>query len=1173
MLMRIMFIAVMFPCSLGACAQEQPGVRVLPAQSPTVSAQAGGVPALVRMMRTVDVQPDATMLRYPDVSATHIVFVYANDIWLVPREGGQASPLASPPGQESLPKFSDDGRTIAFAGNYDGNRDLYTIPVTGGVPMRVTHHPAPELLCGWTPDGKLLFSTGAFAGLQRQMQLATVSAAGGMPTKLPIPYGVMGAISPDGRQLAYTPETRDFSTWKRYRGGMATDIWIFDLQDLSARKITDWEGTDSLPMWHGRDVYYMSDAGPEHRLNIWRWDGTSGKRHQITDFAEYDVKWPSIGPGPDSQGEIVFQNGSQLYLLDLATGVSQIVKVTVPGDRPKIRPHQVDAGELITAADISSTGKRAALEARGDIWTAPAQKGPPRNLTRTCDVAERDPAWSPDGQWIAYFSDATGEYQLYVTQSDGKGETKQLTQDGETFYFSPTWSPDSKHILFFDKAGAIRLCTIESGETKLIDTDPYASRHPVSWSHDSRWLAYAKTADSRLLAIWLYNVESGESHQVTSGRFTDTWPTFDRKGDYLFFASNRKFIEPAYADIGGTFIYANTDMLLVVPLRDEVGSPWAPESDEETWGDEKEEDEEKDADNDDGQDKADEESDKKKPSDADENDKDKGEEESDDKESADDDKDDEEKKEEAKPVEIELEGFEHRAIPLPVKKGGFTSLAVNHEGKLLYARGALRGTDGKPSIQIFDPEEKDEEKAEKTVIEGTGWFVMSADGKKLLVSKDKTRAIVDAAADQKLDKPMSVTGIATIIDPRAEWRQMFLEAWRLQRDFFYDPHMHGVDWPAVRERYGKMIDHCASRRDVSFVIGEMIAELNVGHAYVWSGGDTEKGPKVSVGMLGADFELHDGAYSIAKIVEGAPWDVDARSPLSQPGVDVKEGDYLLAVNGVPLDTTKDPWAAFAGLADKVVTLTVSDKPTIDDEAREIIIKTLGDERDLRYRAWVEHNRAYVDEQTGGRVGYIHVPDTGINGQNELFRQFYGQTDKEALIIDERWNGGGQVPHRFIELLNRPLANYWTRRHGKDTPSPSPAHFGPKCMLINGPAGSGGDCFPYYFRQVKLGKLIGTRTWGGLVGISGNPGLIDGGAITVPRSAFYETDGTWGVEGHGVDPDIEVIDDPALMTDGGDPQLDAAIEHMLSEIKRNPYKPAPRPTYPDRSGMGIRKEDI
>jgi tricorn protease len=530
------------------------------------------------------------------------------------------------------------------------------------------------------------------------------------------------------------------------------------------------------------------------------------------------------------------------------------------------------------------------------------------------------------------------------------------------------------------------------------------------------------------------------------------------------------------------------------------------------------------------------------------------------------------------PVVIELAGFERRAIPLPVDKGSFTHLAVNREGQLLYVRRALRGSDSKSALKILDvldseKDDQDEKKREeKTVLADVGAFIMSADGRKIMAAKGGDFTIVTAAAEQKFEKPLKLGGMTTTIDPREEWRQLFRESWRIQRDFFYDPNMHGVDWPKMQEHYAQMIEDCASREDVTFVIGELISELNVGHAYARSGGDLEETPNVSVGMLGVDFELHDGAYRIARICEGAPWDVDARGPLSEPGVEVKEGDYVLAVNSVPVDTKRDPWAAFLGLAGEVVTLTVSEKPQLDDAARDVVVKLLDGEGNLRYRAFIERNRSHVAKKTDGRVGYIYVPNTGINGQNDLFRQFYGQLHTQALIIDERWNGGGQIPTRFIELLNRPVTNYWAVRNGRDWQWPPDSHQGPKCMLINGLAGSGGDCFPYYFRQRNIGKLIGLRTWGGLVGISGNPTLIDGGRITAPTFAFYELDGTWGVEGHGVDPDIEVVDDPALMVNGDDPQLDAAIKHLLEELDRNPFEPPARPKYPDRSGMGLSESD-
>jgi tricorn protease-like protein/C-terminal processing protease CtpA/Prc len=1282
-----------------------------------------------------DVRPHAGMMRYPDVSQTHIVFSYSNDLWLAPREGGTAVPLASPPGQEFHPRFGPDGQTIAFMGNYDGNLDLYTIPVNGGVPVRVTHHPAGETLCDWIPDGKLLFFTSGMGPYRRISQLFSVSSEGGLPGQLPVPYGARGAVSPDGRWLAYTPHNRDAATWKRYRGGMASDIWLFNLEDHTSKKITDWEGTDSFPMWHNDTLYYVSDAGPEHRLNIWAYDVDGGGHLQITHFEDYDVKWPAIGPGPAGKGEIVFQNGPELYLLDLATNKARAVEVFIPGDRPKLRPQATDAKEFIFDWDISATGKRAVLEARGDIWTVPAKKGSPRNLTRTAGVAERNPSWSPDKRWIAYFSDATGEYELYITQSDGKGETRQLTEDGKVFRYNPVWSPNSEHIAFSDYSGAMYLHTIDGGETRMIDQDPLARILRPRWSHDSNWITYTKTCDNQQPAIWLYNLETDEKHQVTTGFFSDYSPTFDRKGDHLYYASARSLGSPIYEDMGGSYVYAGTGTLIAVPLNADVEYPWAPESDEETWDDEEEEDDDE-GDDEEGEDEedGDDEGDGEEGEDEEDEEEDESDQEAEDdgvtgvwegtikgdepfppegfdltitirlsedsvsgtvsagpytgtitdgsfdretgglnfslevdtgegtetfnvtatiagesmtgsvtgtdfnatftasRTSTDvpEEEEEEEEEEAAEKVEIDIEGFEQRGLQLPVGRGRYGNMAVNDKNQLIYASYGVSGSGKSAEIKLFDLD--DEKKEEKTVVSGTGSFAISADGKKLLVRSGKSYAIVDAKAGQKLDKKIPLSGMRKTVDPREEWQQLFTDAWRIQREFFYAPNMHGVDWEAVRGQYAKMLDDCASREDVSYVISEMISELNVGHAYYMSG-STDRGPSVSVGMLGCDFELHDGAYRIKKIYHGAPWDSDARGPLSQPGVDVKEGDYLLAVNNLPLDTSEDPWAAFQGLAGRTVTLTVSSKPTLDyddqgdeqktdetvdaseepdavadeesdagankrtdaetdqeadteageedgeevdeeaaKEPREILVELMGSEGDLRFRAWIEQNRAYVEEKTEGKIGYIYVPDTAFDGQREMIRQFYGQRDKAALIVDERWNSGGFSPARMIEMLNRPVTNYWVRRHGRPNPAPGDSHQGPKCMLINGMAGSGGDAFPYYFRKAGIGKLIGTRTWGGLVGISGNPRLIDGAYVSAPTFAFFETDGTWGVEGHGVDPDIEVIDDPAEMVDGGDPQLDAAIQHLRAEIERNPYVPPSRPEYPDRSGMGIREED-
>lgn len=1249
-----------------------------------------------------DVTPAATMLRFPDVSADKICFVYANDVWVAPKTGGMATPLASPPGQESLPKFSPDGKSIAFAGNYDGNRDLYVIPATGGFATRATHHPAGENLSDWTPDGKLLFISNGLAGLQRQSQIFTVAPTGGMPEKLPVPYGAFSSISPDGTWLAYTPHSVDNRTWKRYRGGMATDIWLFNLKDKSSTRVTDYEGVDSIPMWvpggDGKVLYYHSDNGPEHRMNIWAYDVATGKHEQITSYKDDDTKWPSIGPGSDGKGEIVFQLGSKLMLLNLGTRQATEVKITIPGDRPTIRPRTVDQSKNIGGGSISPTGKRVAIEARGDLWSAPANEGVVRSLTRTDGVYERDPSWSPDGKWIAYFSDESGEYELYIRPSDAKPkveekkddakkdeakggeakkdeakkeepkaeeakrETRKLTNLGAGFRYSPVWSPDSKFIQFTDQAGRVYLTTVESGDTKVIDQDPAANPISVNWAQDSNWFTYARSDEKNQNGcVWIYNVKTGEKTQVTSSTFPAGSPVFDRKSEFLYFVSTRNFNSPTYSDVDTTFAYNNTQQLFMVPLRNDVKNPLPLKSDEEELKKDEPKKEEKKDEKKDAAPASD------KPADKPANGATAA--------VADDgvsgtwdcmvtggqnlppgglpfklnitvaadgkvsgsatsamgsggisgtyDKGsgalnlslavgqqtvvltgtikgqeatgtwsvgnesgawsgkrtsgpsatggaaaagaDASKPGEVKEVKIDFAGFERRAIALPVGPGNFGRLATTDGGQLVYARSG--------GIKIFDP--KDDSRSEKSVTDGAGGFDISADGKKLLVFRGGSMSVMDASAGGGKSTSVPTSGMLVTINPRLEWVQIFMDTWRLQRDFFYEPTMHGVDWAALRVHYLAMIEDCASREDVAFVQGELISELNIGHAYITSPGDVESSPQIGVGVLGCDYELVKSdagtAYKITKIYAGADWDTDARGPLSQLGVDVKEGDYLLAVDGVPVDTSKDVWAAFIDTANRTTSITVSDKPVMDASAREVLVKPIGGEAGLRYRSWIEQNRAYVEKRSEGKVGYIYVPNTGVDGQNDLFRQFIGQRGKEALIIDDRWNGGGQIPTRFIELLNRPVTNYWAKRDGQDWTWPPDSHQGPKAMLINGLAGSGGDMFPWLFKHNKLGKVFGTRTWGGLVGISGNPGLIDGGGISVPTFGFYKTDGNWGVEGHGVDPDVEVIDDPSKLSAGVDPQLDAVTDHLLNEIKTNGYHPPKRPASPDRRGMGIPPE--
>lgn len=1275
------------------------------------------------------VQPSATMLRYPAVSESRVAFVYAGQVWTAPKSGGTAIPIASPVGQAGFPKFSPDGKSIAFVANYDGGRDIYTVGTEGGVPRRVTHHPGNESISQWTSDDQLVFVTTGFGGLQRQSQLLVVSPEGGMPTKLPMAYAGFGSLSPDGEWVAFTPHSTDNRTWKRYRGGMATDVWLLNLKTKESRQITDWEGTDTLPMFGfgregGATVYYLSDAGPEHRLNIWSYSIASGERKQLTSFKDDDVRWPSAGPNENrGRGDIVFQLGAKLMILDLDTRETRAIRVSIPGARPKIADRTENAGETIQSASLSPSGKRVVLSARGDIWSVPAKEGVTRNLTQSGDVFERGATWSPDGRWIAYLSDKSGEYELWVRPSDARPEFKdaekkdaekkdaekkdaeskdtdkpvdsgsdikpsgprgpvKLTNLGTGFRQNLTWSPDSKHIAFTDHIGNLQVVSLKiegesmTGDFKQVDKDPWSEDVALAWAHDSSRLAYTRADDGNSNeCIWFWETLSGEKHRVTSPMFAARSPAFDRKGEFFYYISRSDFGAPMYADMDTTFIYGGTDRIHMVPLRGDVAIPLAPKT-----GDE-EVKPEKDAKKKDGTSKTDKAPEKTpgaqkdaKPDDGvsgtwtgtadgvpdspgpvpftlkiriDDNgsisgnilghfgaasvsgsyQKDSGSVVLNfsvngspcsmsgtlkDKElsgswsfgeaaggpsgafkasrsaawSSDDDKEEGKKEDggandgasKSKPLVVELQGFEERAIRLPMSAGNYANLAVSHDGKLLYVVGGVRGSQDKPNIKIFDP--KDDTKEEKVVAADARGFDISADGKKLLVQRGRRLQIVDPVAGGGKAQDVSTSGLRVMINPREEWKQIFDDAWRIQRDYFYVDNMHGVDWNALRTHYGAMIEDAASREDVHYIIGELISELNIGHAYVQNPGDIGPQPSnVAVGMLGCDFALENGAYRISHVLSGGPWDADARSPLAQgvhpqsgKPVKVKAGQYVLEVNGVRIDAKVDPWRAFIGMADKPTLLTISDKPEKDAGAYEVLVTPMGSDSGLRFRDWIERNRKYVEEKSGGKVAYVYVPNTGVDGQNELYRQFFAQRQLPGMIIDERWNGGGQIPTRFIEILNRPVTNYWARRGFNDWTWPPDAHVGVKCMLINGLAGSGGDMFPWLFKANHLGKLIGTRTWGGLVGISGNPGFIDGGSMTSPTFGFYEKDGTWGVEGHGTDPDMLVVDDPGKMLDGGDPQLDAAIQHVLSELQQSPVAVPSRPASPNRSGMGIPDAD-
>lgn len=1049
-------------------------------------------------------QVNARLFQHPDVSQTHITFVYGDDIWIAPKEGGAASRLSSPEGSESFPRFSPDGKQIAFSGNYDGNSDIYVISSQGGIPTRVTHHGMFDRLIDWYPDGKqLLYATSMESGKQRWSQMYRISPAGGLPSKLPMVHAEFGSLSPDAKKIAFTDRSRVFRTWKRYRGGTAADVWIFDLNTLESQNISSHIANDELPMWMGDKVYFLSDRGPEQRFNIWAYDTRGKMTKQVTHFKDFDIHFPSLGPN-----EIIFEAGGKLYLLSLSDEKYKEVNIQVVSDLAAVKPRKESAEKYMQTAFIAPDGNRVAVEARGEIFSVPASKGFVQNLTQTPGVAERYPAWSPDGRYIAYWSDKSGEYELTVRDLKDGNKEKKLTQLGPGFRYNLFWSPDSKKLAYVDQTMVISICHMATGTIERVDQDFRLFEGGLrgwmpGWSPDSRWLAYARNVDNGNNAIFIYDTQEKKSRQATSGFYSDFTPTFSPDGDYLFLTTNRSF-NPVYGDFDNTWTYPNATQLAAIALRADIASPLAAENDTvaikiDAPKEEKEENGEKEP--------------------------------------------------EIKPVTIDFDGFERRLVILPPVAGNIGNLSAI-SGKLVFMRFPAQGTpDPKGFLMFFDLKEREE----KTILAGVDGYQMSADGKKLIVMQNGQLGVIEPNPDQKLEKTLALSEMEATINPREEWRQIFNDSWRFQRDFFYDKGMHGVDWDAMRKQYGDLIEHAVCRNDVNFIIGELIGELNASHTYR-GGGDQEMPKQRQVGYLGVNWEKADGYYRIKEIIRGAEWDNEVRSPLDQPGIDVKAGDFVLAVNGIALHDFSDPWAAFEGLADKTVQLTVNNKAAFDG-ARMVTVKTLGDETRLRHLAWIESNRKRVDEASGGKIGYIYVPSTGIDGQNELVRQFYGQWHKEGLIIDERFNNGGQIPDRFIELLNRKPLAYWDVRDGKNWQWPPVGHFGSMAMLINGWSGSGGDAFPDYFRKAGLGPLIGSRTWGGLIGISGSPTLIDNGGVTVPTFRMYDPDGKWFKEGHGVDPDIEVIEDPTQLAKGVDPQLEKAIEEVMRQVKaKGPVHP-------------------
>lgn len=1087
-------------------------------------------------LTAVQAATHARLLRQPAVSATHITFVYAGDIWIVPHTGGTAQRLSSPPGEESFPRFSPDGAKLAFTGNYDGNSDIYVVDALGGPLTRVTHHPGLDRLLGWYPDGQsLLFASGSQSGSYRFSQLYKVGWRGGLPDRLPIPYAEMAALSPDGEWIAYTPTQRQ-GTWKRYRGGTAPDIWLFNLKTFESRNLTDHPASDDSPMWHGRTLYFVSDRGPEQHYNLWAHSMDDKQFRQITRFADMDVHSASAGPS-----NLVFEAGGQIHLLEFSTEQSRPVEVNVITDLANLKPQMKNVSKLIRRSSPSPSGKRVVFAARGELFSVPAEHGPVFNLTQTPGAAERSPAWSPDGRQIAYWTDRSGEYELAVAPAETPGPPRIILSPGPGFRYALFWAPDSRKLAFIDNRMRIWICRPEDKSQVQVDDVEWLMHtglesFRVAWSPDSRWLAYSRLQQNQNEVIWLFDSQSGEKRQVTSGFYNDREPVFDPDGKYLYCLTDRE-MSPVYGAVDKQmWTYANATRIAAFPLRPDVASPLHPRNDTEvkdsTKTGEKEQKEAPAGSKPDGA--------EEKKTDAD-GDKDKT-------------------RKEPAPVPIDFEHLERRVTLLPPEAGNYAGLSAV-AGKVLYLRLPDAGSSqNKNRLIAYDLKERKEE----TILEDLDSFEVTADGKKLFVKRKEQYAFLEPKKDQKFEKPLATDKLESLVDPRAEWRQIFTEVWRLNRDFFYDPHLHGLDWAALRDRYQRLLDDAVTRWDVNFVIGELIGELNASHTYR-GGGDTETPRNRAVGMLGIDWALENGAYRIRTILRGAPWDHQVRSPLDQPGVQVREGEYLLAVNRRPLDIQKDPWSAFEGLEKQTVSLTVSANPSTDG-AREVLVETLSrsEEADLRQLAWVEANRRRVEQASNGRIGYIYMPDTSREGQNNLMRQFKAQSHLPGLIIDERFNSGGQLADRFLELLGRTSFAYLAWRHGRDQQWPPVAHFGPQAMLINGWAGSGGDALPWFFRTAKRGPIIGTRTWGGLIGPGMGHQLMDGGTVVVPPCRLYGPDGKWFAEGRGVEPDITVSEDPTALARGVDVQLERAIQEVEKRIleQNAPHRPT-RPEYERR----------
>jgi len=1064
----------------------------------------------------VDVR-DTKLLSQPAISKNHIAFVYSGDLWIADINGKNVRRLTSDDGIESNPVFSPNGKLIAFSAQYDGNTDVYVVPVEGGVPKRLTWHPDSDNIRGFTPDGSaVLLISPRFVFTRRHTQLFTVPVEGGFPESLKIPNAYKATYSPDGTRMAYTPLSERFSQWKHYRGGTVSTIWLYTFSGHSVEKLPQPEGrcNDTDPMWIGDKIYFRSDRNGE--FNLFSFDIKSKEIMQLTHYTDFPILDAS-----SSEDKIIYEQAGHLHVFSLQDGQSKKLTIGVATDLIEVRPRYVKGSRYIRNASISPTGARAVFEFRGEIVTVPAEKGDPRNLTNTTSVHERSPVWSPDGKFIAYFSDESGEYELYIQQQDGKGKIKKFKLNGSGFYASPAWSPDSKKISFTDNARSLYWMDAKTGTMKkvaseyLYDPGTFGTIRGI-WSPDSKWIAYTLNTATYTQKVNIYSIAQNKSYPITEGLSDVSAPVFDESGKYLYF-----FASTDAGPIRHWFAMSNADMrmtraIYLATLRKDIPSPLAKESDEEEGPEKEEEEEEK------------------------------------------------SKKEKSKTKEtfsIDFDGLSYRIISLPVPAGNLFSLQAGAEGHVYYleapptARGP--GAEG-TNLHRYGLNEREDE----VIMSEVNRYELSASNKKILYRSGDSWGIAPLSDKIETDKEkLKTDAVEVLITPRAEWNQIFHEAWRINRDYFYATNMHGVDWKAMRAKYSVFLPHLACRSDLNRVIQWMCSELAVGHHRV-GGGDLYHDPEeIPGGLLGADYSIENGRYRFKKVYGGLNWNPELRSPLTEPGVNVKEGEYLLAVNGKELFSSTNLFSLFENTSEKIIEITVGPNPNFR-KSRTVNVVPIADERALRNRDWVESNIKKVDEATNGCVAYVYVPNTTTLGHTYFKRYFFPQAHKDAIIVDERFNGGGLVADYYIDILRRSFVCNWNMRYGADLKTPSASIQGPKVMLIDETAGSGGDLLPWMFRKFKLGKLIGKRTWGGLVGTLGFPILMDGGYVTAPNLAIWTEDG-WVVENVGVPPDIEVEQWPAEVIAGRDPQLEKAIEVIMEELKKNPPQKVKRPPYPIR----------